>query len=318
MMSEGGPMVSVFMVTYNHEKFIRQSLQSVIDQKTTFQIEVIIGEDCSTDGTKIIIEEFEKLYPEIMKPIYHTTNVGGLRNAYEFCYPLLKGKYIACLEGDDYWTDDYKLQKQIEFLEENPDFAICFHNSKIIYDEEPGKILYSNSQDQAEVSTFEDLAKGEFIYTPTCIFRNDDFKKFPKKFQVYLNNYTLDLHNAQFGKIMYINEIMSTYRVHRGGIWSMVPREKTLITQLPAYKFYLNYFDNKYKKYFTTHLKNMTSELIFIKLKNKDFKNFWVYYIDYVFYNFRDRKEMKRMGYIFLKANYYSIVNLLYKKLIRK
>jgi len=121
------PTVSVLIVTYNHENYIRQCLEGIVMQKTTFPIEVIVGEDCSTDNTRSIVQEFEQRYPQVIKPVYHEKNVGGRRNAYEYCYPLLKGRYIAFCEGDDYWTDPYKLQKQVDFLEQHPKTAICFH-----------------------------------------------------------------------------------------------------------------------------------------------------------------------------------------------
>lgn len=128
---DNSPMLSVWMVAYNHEKFIRQSLESVLKQKTNFAFEVIIGEDCSTDNTRAIIREFEAKYPQIIKPIYHTSNVGAYRNAYEFCYPQLKGKYIACLEADDYWLDENKLQQQVDMLENDDKAALCFTQVKV-------------------------------------------------------------------------------------------------------------------------------------------------------------------------------------------
>ncbi|WP_315817037.1 glycosyltransferase family 2 protein [Paraflavitalea speifideaquila] len=113
-------MISVCIITYNHEKFIRQCLEGVVMQKTNFTFDVIVGEDCSTDKTRQVVAEFEAQYPGIIKPVYHARNVGGARNGYEFCYPKLTGKYIAICEGDDYWTDEYKLQKQVDFFRTEP------------------------------------------------------------------------------------------------------------------------------------------------------------------------------------------------------
>jgi glycosyltransferase involved in cell wall biosynthesis len=126
------PMVSVCIPTYNHGQFIRQCLEGVMMQQTNFAFEVIVGEDCSTDNTRSIVKEFEQRYPGIIKPIYHQKNVGAQRNAYEFCWPKLTGKYIAVCEGDDYWTDPCKLQKQVDFLEENHEFVMCFHETNTI------------------------------------------------------------------------------------------------------------------------------------------------------------------------------------------
>ena len=297
------------MCAYNHGKYIAQAIEGVIQQKTNFRYKLIIGEDCSSDNTREIIESYLKKYPSKIKGIFHARNVGAFENS-RILFSECNSKYIALCDGDDYWTDQFKLQKQIDFLEQNPDFSICFHNSKIIFEEDPTNTSYSNPPDQPEVSTFEDIAKGEFIYTATNTFRNKDFKKFPLKYFQYINNYTIDLHNAQFGKIKYLNEAMSVYRKHAGGMWSMVAREKTLINQLPTYKFYLHYFNKKYKPYFLKHLKDITAELMSIKIVNKDYKDFWRYYKDYALYNFKDKKEIKRIIYIFFKANYAKITGL--------
>lgn len=103
------PLVSVCIITYNHGKFIRQCLEGVMMQQTTFPFEVVIGEDCSTDNTKEIIQEFADRFPQAVKPIFQHTNVGGARNGYEFCFPRLAGKYVAICEGDDYWTDPQQI-----------------------------------------------------------------------------------------------------------------------------------------------------------------------------------------------------------------
>jgi glycosyltransferase involved in cell wall biosynthesis len=280
-------------------------------QKTSFSFEIILGEDESKDGTREICEEYAEKYPNKIvlflrsrkDVIYVNGNPVGRYNFIQ-CIKSTRGKYIAICEGDDYWSDPYKLQKQIDFLEQNPDFAICFHNSRILNEDDPEKISYSNAMDQVEITTFDDLARGEYIYTATCVFRNEHFKKFPEKYYLFINNYTLDLHNAQFGKIKYLNEVMSVYRKHKGGIWSMVSRERTLMNQLPTYKFYLDYFGMKYRHYFIRHVKNITNELMLIIVANRDYKNFWRYYKEYVYYNIKDRNKIKRIAYVLLKANY--------------
>ena len=165
------PLVSVLMVTFNHEKYIAQALESILMQITNFKYEIIIGEDCSTDNTKLIIRKFENKYPGRIFPIYHEANVGPMRNVYEFTFPKCTGKYIAALEGDDYWTDPNKLQRQVDFLEANPDFSICFHNMQIIYENSPEKNHLSNIE-QKEISDINDLARYNYIYTASCMFRN--------------------------------------------------------------------------------------------------------------------------------------------------
>ncbi|HLY70457.1 MAG TPA: glycosyltransferase [Puia sp.] len=301
------------MCTFNHGKYIAQAIEGVLQQRTNFDFQLIIGEDCSTDNTREIINNYIEQFPDKIKAVFHEQNIGAFENT-RILFEKCNSKYIALCDGDDYWTDACKLQKQIDFLEKNSDFSICFHNAKIIFENDSKNISYSNSRAQPEISTFEDIARGEFIYTSTCVFRSENLMKFPKKYFLFMNNYTLDLHNAQYGKIRYLNEVMSVYRRHLGGIWSMVSREKTLINQLPTYKFYVNYFDKKFRKYFIKHLKDITAELISIKIANNDFKDFWRYYIDYVVYNYNDKNELKKISYFFLKASYSQISGLIKNK----
>ncbi|HMH32107.1 MAG TPA: glycosyltransferase [Puia sp.] len=303
-MSFDSPRCAVWMVTYNHEKYIAEAIESVLKQETSFTYKLFIGDDCSSDSTTDICRIYSERYPDKIDLVVNEKNRGAHGNGVRTYHRCLQSgaEYLALCEGDDYWTDPHKLQKQIGFLESNRDYAICFHNSKIINDEEPEKISFSNLPDQPETSEFGDLAEKEFIYTATCLFRSEDLKKFPQKHYRYLNNYTLDLNNAQYGYIKYLDEVMSVYRKHRGGIWSMVAREKTLIEHLPVYKFYVRYFHKKYRKYFLKHLKDMSAELVSLKLANNDFSNFWRYYREYFIYNIQDRNERKHIASIFKKA----------------
>src|SRR5690349_21232952 len=119
------PVVSAKVITYNHEKYIRQCLDGIMMQKTTFPIEVIIGEDCSTDKTKAICEEFKARYPEQINLLSYPQNIGVAENA-KRTRAACRGKYVAICDGDDYWTDPLKLQKQFDFMENNKDVTLCF------------------------------------------------------------------------------------------------------------------------------------------------------------------------------------------------
>ena len=115
------PLVSIGCITYNHAPYIRQCLEGFLMQKTTFPFEIIINDDCSTDGTTEIVKEYADKYPDLIIPIFHEENQyqKGVRGIYaKFVYPKVRGKYIALCEGDDYWIDPLKLQKQVDFLEE--------------------------------------------------------------------------------------------------------------------------------------------------------------------------------------------------------
>lgn len=127
------PLVSISCLTYNHAPYLRQCLDGFVMQITSFPIEILIYDDASGDGTQNIIEEYQKKYPDIIKPIYQTENQysKGVKVGFVYNYSRAKGEYIAFCEGDDYWTDPYKLQKQIDFLECYSDYVICSHRYRI-------------------------------------------------------------------------------------------------------------------------------------------------------------------------------------------
>jgi glycosyltransferase involved in cell wall biosynthesis len=197
-------------------------------QKTSFPIEVFVQDDASIDQTAEIIKGFAERFNFII-PIFHNENYFSQgKSINEFFFKNAKGKYIAICEGDDYWTDPYKLQKQVDFLEANTDFSISFHNLKVIYDD--GKLEhFSNTPDQKEVSTIEDLAKGNYIYTASCLYRNGLINEFPTWFsRAQTGDYIIHMLNAKHGKIKYFNEVMGVYRVHKDGLWENRPLPERL------------------------------------------------------------------------------------------
>jgi glycosyltransferase involved in cell wall biosynthesis len=212
-------IVSICMITYNHEKFIRQAIESVLAQKTDFDYELVIGEDCSTDNTRAICIEYAEKHQGKIKLLLHEENMGMIPNFLKTLNSC-SGKYVAMLEGDDYWTHPLKLQKQVDFLEANEDFAICHHNMNVIYEENTKESHLSNPPDQKEDSTIEDLAHGNYIYTASCVFRNRLIGEFPEWFSnCSIGDYPLHMLNARSGKIRYIPDVMGVYRVHQEGFW---------------------------------------------------------------------------------------------------
>lgn len=217
-MNSNNIIINVCMITYNQEPYIRDAIEGVLKQKCNFPIELIIGEDFSTDRTRQICEEYASKFPEIYL-LPSETNLGMMGNfirTLEEC----TGKYIALCEGDDYWTDPFKLQKQIDFLEANPDFAICFHDVMILKN---GEAVHDYiTREVTEETDILELAKGNFIHTPSVVFRNKLFKNLPEQFSKgFVGDYFLHLLNAQYGKIKKLKEIMAVYRVHEGGVHSL-------------------------------------------------------------------------------------------------
>lgn len=209
------PILSVCVITYNHEKFIAQAVESVLMQKTKFPFEIFIGEDCSTDGTQDIVFEYARKYPDIIRVINSDRNVGAQANAIR-TLKACKGKYIALLEGDDYWTDPYKLQKQVDFLEVNPDYSLCFHDALILWDDKSQPPKYFCSKDQKKTSTTEDVIRKWFIPSASMLIRKE-MLELPSWFDnIYNGDWALHLLLSEKGKIGYINEVMSVYRKSLG------------------------------------------------------------------------------------------------------
>ncbi len=216
---EQTPKVSILISTYNHESFISDTIEGILSQKTDFPYRVIIGEDCSTDRTGEICLRYQSRHPNRITVLDRTANLGMNGNfidAWKHC----TGKYIAVCEGDDYWTDPSKLQKQIEFLDANPDFAISFH--RVAVENDQGQCTgHSPDGDFNPITSFEDLALRNYIPTLSCVFRNGLFGEIPEWFVgLAVGDYPLHLLNAAHGRIGFISETMGVYRQHGTGAWN--------------------------------------------------------------------------------------------------
>lgn len=216
---------AIWMVTYNHEQFISQAIESILSQKTDFPFKLFIGEDKSTDKTRDICLEYARNYPDLIELDLNEYNIGGMRNAkniYEKCFNS-GAAYVAMLEGDDFWCDDFKLQKQVEFLQSNNDFTICFHRVLELVSDGSTAFSQLNTSDKEEIYTIEDLATGNFIHTPSVVFRNTNLQ-FPEWFiDSPVGDYVLHMLNARDGKIKYFAEAMAVYRIHQSSNWSSMP-----------------------------------------------------------------------------------------------
>ncbi|GGK57863.1 glycosyltransferase family 2 protein [Rufibacter glacialis] len=210
--------VSVCMITYNHVEYIAKAIESVMMQKTDFDFELVIGEDCSTDRTREVCLEYKAKYPDKIKLRLPEKNMGAQPNVIANLQAC-KGEYIAMLEGDDYWIDENKLQKQIDFLSENPDFIISCHSK---YNLLPSKKLeIRNEISEDKELTILDLSRSNFISTLSVVYRNNLIEKFPPWFyNSSVGDYPLFMFLAKFGKIKYFSLPMAVYRIHQGGVWS--------------------------------------------------------------------------------------------------
>jgi glycosyltransferase involved in cell wall biosynthesis len=217
------PLVSICCSVYNHEIYIRDTLDGFIIQKVDFPIEILINDDCSTDGSADIIRSYAKNHPDIIKPVFQKENQysKGVKPMTQMLFPRAKGKYIAMCEGDDYWTDPYKLQKQVDFLETNKDFSICFHPVMIWLEGEKKLVNDYITRKVGDVTSFTDLVKSNYMHTPSVMFKYGLFDmEILKLNKSGVGDYFLHFLNAQYGKIKMLPDNMAVYRVHSGGVWS--------------------------------------------------------------------------------------------------
>lgn len=236
-MSDANVLVSICCLTYNHALYVRQCLDGFVMQKTNFQIEVLIYDDASTDGTQDIIREYEEKYPDIIKPIYQKENQysKGVRVSLVYNYPRVKGKYIAICEGDDYWTDSYKLQKQVDFLESHPDYVMCSHRFNQ-YIQEKG-LLEEEQDNDFEGADYDlkNLIGGKWLtQTLTVMYRRSALDL--KRYAAYGMSMDMVLlyELLRNGKGYCFPDIMAVYRVHKGGVWSEVSMNRQRLMEFRA------------------------------------------------------------------------------------
>jgi len=220
------PVVIVLCITYNHEKFIAQALHGFVTQKTNFPFQVLVADDASTDHTPEIIAEYARKHPDIINPILHRTRRGVWEN-FVSTAERISSPYVAMCEGDDYWTDENKLQKQVDFLEQHHDCVLCFHPVEMMWEDQrmPKQIFPSDrSGNQLNMYTLSDLLESNFIQTNSVVYRwrfggNEQIRSiFPK--DILPCDYFLHLLHAEKGGIHMLDEVMSVYRRHTNGIWT--------------------------------------------------------------------------------------------------
>ena len=232
--------VQVVILTYNHAAYIEQALDSVLAQQTDFPVEIIVGEDCSTDHTRQLLVEYQRRYPTQIRPVFQSTNVGMGANL-RACLARCEAPYIATLEGDDYWLDPLKLQKQVDWLEAHPAYSMCFHRVRILDTGSAGvPPVVSNSSAQ-EVFGFPDFLRGTVAYTGSVLLRNRVATLPAWLFAAIPIDYALFLLQVEHGPAKMLPEVMGVYRVHRAGTWSGTAYERnaenflSMYTQLQRY-----------------------------------------------------------------------------------
>ena len=214
------PTVTVFLSTYNHERFIAQALESVLAQRTPFAVSTVVLEDRSTDRTREILRQIAAREPRRVRLRLAERNVCS--NA-----PLAReleatqSTYVALLDGDDVWTSPDKLRRQVEFLESRPDCAICFHDVTVLFEDDSRQLWSQRLEGLRPASSLEDLLSRNFIPGPSPMLRRHVLPRLPEWFDsCVFGDWPLYLLYAQHGSIGYIPDDLATYRFHRAGLWT--------------------------------------------------------------------------------------------------
>lgn len=303
------PLVSIKCTVYNHEPYLRQCLDGFVMQKTNFAFEAIVHDDASTDGSAAIIREYAEKYPDIIKPIYETENQYSKKNASIFkimnaaIHP--DAKYVAICEGDDYWTDPYKLQKQFDFMEEHDEYSLCFHAAEeIIEGDTKGTI------DKAEMGVVEErdymgyeIIANWIVPTASTFFRRSIYQ-YPKYLErIYSGKYLygdiiLFLSLAEIGKIRCISaKPMSVYRRHSGGVTLILRNQwEKKITHLENLR---KDFNGLYKKYIDKELGWMYFDLFTSSIKTEPIKALRALIMSFI----RNHNKCLKMMYSLLRAH---------------
>ena len=263
------PKVSVMVMTHNHARYAAQTIESALQQKTTFPFEVVIGEDASTDGTREIVARYQRQAPDIVRPLFREKNFGVTRNTactFEAC----KGKYIAMLDGDDFWTDAGKLEIQAALLDAHPETALCGHRAALLLEPEgwTGGVPYHLAKGYypdlpAGVYGIQDLIHSDFLPTSSVMFRNGLFPRFPEWFfdLLVVQDVPLFLLSARYGNIALLSEIMSTYRLHGKSLFAGRDRDFQLREAARTFETLYANFDEEYRPLIGAKLFEVTYDL---------------------------------------------------------
>lgn len=270
------PLVSICCITYNHEDYIHDAIEGFLMQKTDFPFEIIMHDDASTDGTADIIREYERKYPDIIKPIYQTENqYSNGEHPILFTFKAARGKFIAICEGDDYWIDPRKLQKQITEMEKHPDCYISFHPAIIRWDDESNenKILALHSEKITIFPVEEVISwRGMFMPTASIIINSVVIPQIVSFFDIAkeapVGDFYIQVLCAENGGALYLSDIMSIYRSRARGSWTeRIGKDSSLLESwfllsLRSHDKINAFTNNKYSKLFAIRKKRYHSELI--------------------------------------------------------
>lgn len=222
------------MLVYNHERYLAQALDSALAQTASFPVEIVAGEDCSTDRSREILASYARSYPGRIRPLFRERNLGMIGNFVD-TFRACKGRYVALLEGDDYWTAGDKLEAQVALLEADQGLSSSFHDVTVVYEDGSRPAHRFHRGAMKDRYTLRDVAGEHFIPTCSTVFRAGLFPDFPPWFRdMPMGDWPLHVLNAERGDLGYVARDMGVYRVHGAGVWSGTPRAEVLEKTLRA------------------------------------------------------------------------------------
>jgi len=318
LINQINPLVSVTVTTYQHAAYIKDCLEGILMQKTNFPFEIIIGEDESTDGTREICIEYAEKYPDKIRLFLRNRETSQLYDEngkfvkrFNGLWTRMsaRGKYIALCEGDDYWIDPYKLQKQVDFLEANPEFSLCTGGFKSynIYTKEGTKVIIIPPEvtlkNNGYEYTLENTLDNWLTKTLTAVFRNykellDELSKYK-----YSRDVNLFYHVLKKGKGFYFTEILGVYRLHNNGIHSLKGWDERISI---SYKIYKELYDINKDEYSRKWFLKMTLIILNSNIHNKNnfkhIKSNFSLILDAIKL-VKKRKELKQFVSVFVPKN---------------
>lgn len=307
--------VSILCMVYNHEKYLEECLNSLVNQKTNFDYEILVHDDCSTDNSKKIIEKYYKEYPNIIVPFYEKENQysKGVKINKEILIPKMRGKYFCFCEGDDFFIDENKLQKQYDFLENNKDYVFCVHNA-IIVNEEGKKIGDITPKIDGGDLTCEEFVSmgGGFVSTNSIFSYSSLAKNLPKYFDHMSMDYFWQIYLSSCGKTYCLKDYLSAYRLGSDGSWTerMEKDHKKFIAYKEKMIETIKLFNEETNYKYDSLVKKRITEIEFAILELKrDYKKMY----DEPYNEIRKKQSIRSKLRYFMYVHFKPVFKFLYR-----